>query len=393
EHHWTELIKTGKYDRFKNAKIYIVYSDNQKYSAASSLNEGLSESKVLQNFALDKNALIIVVDKLQTGFDEPRLHTLFLDKEVKDINAIQTISRVNRITKNKTRCKIIDFSYRNVNINNIKKAFEHFSDIVVSDFDPFNELNRLTYLYDELVKHQLYVRHFADFEYLEKNDRSNVGKYLDIEESFIRFIKSNPDNSKVLKININQYYSVITLIEYVIDFDKKYSDKIFMEFWRRYNVLYNQLTIISANADDIEIYYDNQIGITEETKPIYQKNGSKQHSGTGKKYVYDILKVIEQRNEEEENIGVLIEIFQKKIRDFFDFIRSDDKGKRLILKIKALGVSFNESEVLSNFELLYKKYKRRNLKQVGEFFFTQTEDLLEKLCSDFEQEIMSEKEE
>ena len=46
---------------------------------------------------------------------------------------------MNRTTKYKEDCKIIDFSYRNVNINNIKKAFEHFSDIVVSDFDPFGE--------------------------------------------------------------------------------------------------------------------------------------------------------------------------------------------------------------------------------------------------------------
>lgn len=59
--------------------------------------------------------------------------------KIRNINAIQTISRVNRTTKYKEDCKIIDFSYRNVNINNIKKAFEHFSDIVVSDFDPFGE--------------------------------------------------------------------------------------------------------------------------------------------------------------------------------------------------------------------------------------------------------------
>jgi type I restriction enzyme R subunit len=53
---------------------------------------------------------MIVVAKLQTGYDEKKLHTLFLDKEVRDIGAIQAISRVNRIAKYKNDCKIVDFS-------------------------------------------------------------------------------------------------------------------------------------------------------------------------------------------------------------------------------------------------------------------------------------------
>ena len=87
--------------------------------------------------------MIIVVDKLQTGFDEPKLHTLFLDKEIKGINAIQTISRVNRTAKYKNDCKIVDFSYKNVNVKNIKSAFEHFSNVLVSDFDPLGDEEKL----------------------------------------------------------------------------------------------------------------------------------------------------------------------------------------------------------------------------------------------------------
>jgi type I restriction enzyme, R subunit len=74
-----------------------------------------------------------------TAFDEKRLHTLFLDKEIRGIAAIQAISRVDRTAKYKNDCKIVDFSYNNVNVQNIKDAFEHFSDVVVSDFDPFSD--------------------------------------------------------------------------------------------------------------------------------------------------------------------------------------------------------------------------------------------------------------
>mgnify|MGYP000208005810 CR=1 FL=1 len=100
-------------------------TDNQKYEKCSSMNGGVTEDKVIDNFKTAKNGLIIVVDKLQTGFDEPKLHTLFLDKEIRDINAIQTISRVNRKTKYKEECHIIDFSFGNVNEKNIQIGRAH----------------------------------------------------------------------------------------------------------------------------------------------------------------------------------------------------------------------------------------------------------------------------
>ena len=387
EKHWAIIKEDSKFERFKNAPIYIVYSDNQEYSKSSTLNKGMKEHKVLQKFALAKNGLIIVVDKLQTGFDEPKLHTLFLDKEIRNINAIQTISRVNRTTKYKEDCKIIDFSYRNVNINNIKKAFEHFSDIVVSDFDPFGELKRLIEIHKELVNNNLYIKHFKDFKELEKHYKTDVHRYIEIEESFTRFIRSNPEKSKKLKQRINRYFSIINQIEYVIEFDKKYSEKSFLEFWRRYNNIYNNITKPTEEKDDVEIYFNNQIGIVNEPKEIKKKK-PENGEGEGKKHKYNILKIIEQRNKEEETIGELIKQFEEKIDNFFEFIKVDDKGKRLVLKIKTTGSAFGESEILADFEKIYNKYRIRFRKKVGEFFFKQTKDLVEKLFEDFEVSVL-----
>jgi type I restriction enzyme, R subunit len=154
--HFNELTKQPKYAKYADAPIHVVYSSNQDEQSAAGLNSGLIEEKVLENFALKKNGLIIVVAKLQTGFDEKRLHTLFLDKEIRGIAAIQAISRVNRTTKYKNDCKIVDFSYNNVNVQNIKDAFEHFSDVVVSDFDPFSDQRILELLFVELKKSDIY---------------------------------------------------------------------------------------------------------------------------------------------------------------------------------------------------------------------------------------------
>ncbi|MDD4353994.1 MAG: DEAD/DEAH box helicase family protein, partial [Candidatus Nanoarchaeia archaeon] len=204
--YYREIIKELKYQRFKEAPVYIVYSgDGQDNFRSSTLNNGLSEEKVLQNFMLCKNGLMIVVDKLQTGFDEPKLHTLFLDKEIRNINAIQTISRVNRTIKYKDNCKIIDFSHKNVNINNIKIAFEHFSDIVVSDFDPLNELKLFEELYSRIIQNEIYTNYFKLYSEKIFNQKSNVEDVLKLEEKFSKYIKINPQRSKTLKKEINKY--------------------------------------------------------------------------------------------------------------------------------------------------------------------------------------------
>ena len=47
-------------------------------------------------FASDFYNMLIVADKYQTGFDEPMLHTMFVDKKLKNVKAVQTLSRLNR---------------------------------------------------------------------------------------------------------------------------------------------------------------------------------------------------------------------------------------------------------------------------------------------------------
>ena len=63
---------------------------------------------------------------------------------------------LNRTAKHKNDCKIVDFSYNNINVQNIKDAFEYFSDVVVSDFDPFGDKKVLDVLLVELSKADTY---------------------------------------------------------------------------------------------------------------------------------------------------------------------------------------------------------------------------------------------
>ena len=254
--HFNNLVKEPKYQKYADAPIHVVYSSNQDEQSATGLNGGLSEEKVLESFALSKNGLMIVVAKLQTGFDEKKLHTLFLDKEIKGISAIQTISRVNRTTKYKNDCKIIDFSYNNVNVQNIKDAFQHFSDVVVSDFDPFGDKKVLDILLVELKKSDVYDKFFAVFKtiYNDTTKRDEPESYLDFESSLKKYIDANPKRTADIKAIAAQYFTILNRIEFVIQLDTKYSEPSFLFFWRKFNMLYNMLHRSDDIKDPIEVY-------------------------------------------------------------------------------------------------------------------------------------------
>jgi len=386
--HFKEITKQKKYERFKEAPIYIVYSDSQDQPNCNSINDGVNEKTVMQNFkSRDKNGIIIVVDKLQTGYDEPKLHTLFLDKEIRGINAIQTISRVNRKTDNKNDCKIVDFSYKNVNVKNIKAAFEHFSNVVVSDFDPLKDESNLEIYYKELKEHSLLASQYPIFFKYHKGNK-DINLILEMQNAFSDYIRKSKADAKKLKGTINNYFKILNLIEFVIELDAKYSDALFLEYLRKFNNEYNSINKPTDIIDDVEIYFDNKIGII--APPDYKNSikvkspiVSESNAEYGNKYKYNILRVIEKRNKEEEAIAEMIKDFEAKIEAFFEYIKADEAGKRLVAKITDEGTAFSQEEIYSVFSKIYRKYIIIN-KDLGEFFKRETKDSLTQLCDDFE---------
>lgn len=83
----------------------------------------ISEERLPLYFASDLYNVLIVADKYQTGFDEPKLHTMFVDKKLREVKAVQTLSRLNRWQKLKKDTFVFDFCNTP---EEIKKSFEPF---------------------------------------------------------------------------------------------------------------------------------------------------------------------------------------------------------------------------------------------------------------------------
>jgi type I restriction enzyme, R subunit len=81
---------------------------------------GFSETQTAETFKQDTYRILIVANKFQTGFDQPLLHTMYVDKKLGGVNAVQTLSRLNRTYPGKNETMVLDFANE---AEEIEKAF------------------------------------------------------------------------------------------------------------------------------------------------------------------------------------------------------------------------------------------------------------------------------
>jgi len=101
----------------------FIHPQTNELITEKSIND-LGENELIEDrFARDEYRILVVANKFQTGFNEPLLAGMFLDKPVNDINAVQTLSRLNRTFVGKSETIVVDFTN---NSKNIFKAFNKY---------------------------------------------------------------------------------------------------------------------------------------------------------------------------------------------------------------------------------------------------------------------------
>jgi len=84
---------------------------------------GFSESQTAEVFKRPERRFLVVANKFQTGFDQALLHTMYVDKKLGGVNAVQTLSRLNRVDPEKTETIVLDFANE---AEEIQKAFQPY---------------------------------------------------------------------------------------------------------------------------------------------------------------------------------------------------------------------------------------------------------------------------
>ena len=88
-----------------------------------SMNDGLAEGELPETFERDDYRVLLVAEKYQTGFDQPLLQTMYVVKRLAGVQAVQTLSRLNRIAPGKSRAFVLDFANEE---DDIYKAFKPY---------------------------------------------------------------------------------------------------------------------------------------------------------------------------------------------------------------------------------------------------------------------------
>lgn len=134
--------------------------------------ETIKENQLKKYFHNDFN-ILVVAEKYQTGFDEPLLHTMFVDKRLNSVKAVQTLSRLNRTTKGKEDTFVLDFANTH---DDIKKAFQPYYEATVleNETDP-NLIYTLKRSLDEFHIYQSNeIEKFAEKFYQKTNPTLDV---------------------------------------------------------------------------------------------------------------------------------------------------------------------------------------------------------------------------
>lgn len=129
--------------KYTNIKSLVAFSgtvndDGKEYTEVA-MNKGIKESELPRKFDTDEYKVLLVAEKYQTGFDQPFLHSMYVDKRLSGIQAVQTLSRLNRTASGKEDTFVLDF------VNDANDIYDSFK--------PFYETTQMG---EEVHPHQLY---------------------------------------------------------------------------------------------------------------------------------------------------------------------------------------------------------------------------------------------
>ena len=169
-------------DRRSPYKAIVAFSGEHKYKGqepalTSAAMNGFSDALIPKTFKKDPYRILIVADMFQTGFDEPLLHTMYVDKPLYDIGAVQTLSRLNRAYPGKDDTFVLDFANKT---SVIEESFSKYyrTTILSGETDPNKLYDLITVMEDYQVYSNDDVERLVDL-FLNGAERDRLDPTLD----------------------------------------------------------------------------------------------------------------------------------------------------------------------------------------------------------------------
>lgn len=178
---------------------------------------GFGYKELRKKFATDEYQLLLVADKYQTGFDQPLLHTMYVDKKLSGVKAVQTLSRLNRTASGKEDTFVLDF------VNDRETILESFQPYYeVTTVQETTDPNHLYDLKSEIEKTQVIWQndidhftalYFANTKAFNVKDQAKLNAYIDpAVERFKGLPEEAQDDLKNAMQSFTRLYSFLSQI-------------------------------------------------------------------------------------------------------------------------------------------------------------------------------------
>lgn len=224
--------------------------DGPEYTEGS-MNVGHDDRPVKESQTVNEfhnwGSVLVAAEKYQTGFDEPLLHTLIIDKKLRREKAVQTICRIDRTCPGKDDTLVIDFANSR---QNIEDAFQPF--YTTTSLEGSIDTDKLYKLEDELRKYRVYtdeeIERTAELEF--GKDRSNVqGRIKSLLTPAVERYNALEDDDRYLfrrkTRNFIKWYGYVTQLVRMFDMEMQ-KEYVFLGY------LSHLLTVDKVDVSDVD---------------------------------------------------------------------------------------------------------------------------------------------
>lgn len=195
-------------------KAVVAFSGSKEYGGKEVTEadvNGFPSAEIEERMGKDPYRILVVADKFQTGYDQPLLHTMYVDKILSDVKAVQTLSRLNRCHPYKRDTMVIDFANDE---ESIKQSFQRFykTTILSAETDP-DKLNNLIGIIEAANFYTMDEVETVNEKYWENAVRSEIDPIINLAvDRFKQLTEDKQISSKSAIKGFRRIYSFIAAV-------------------------------------------------------------------------------------------------------------------------------------------------------------------------------------
>jgi type I restriction enzyme R subunit len=220
--------------RYTDVRVLVAFSgevldpDTGQKFTESAMNNGIREKELPEHFDGGEYNVLLVADKYQTGFDQPLLHTMYIDKKLGGVQAVQTLSRLNRRAPGKSDTFVLDFRDQR---DDIYEAFKPYYETV--DMGEMPDPQRLYTLQHALLESGVIrkdeIQEFCAVWFGKRGDAAGNHQRLNsiLDRAVERFTEFGEAERDLFRDKLNAFRKLYAFLSQIIPYGDSELEKLY----------------------------------------------------------------------------------------------------------------------------------------------------------------------